>query len=133
MLATGRGVPARGTIAISSASTVGRISRRRNPTSSVWASDCANSTPVGLRFANPTYGNTSCVGQHQDRGDAAGRVGEVLHFRRCQRAGEDIAFTVREPLLQDLVAAEFVAPHRRWHVAPVGVSVQIDVEGGRIV
>ena len=41
-----------------------------------------------------------------------------------------LAFAVRQPLLQDLVAAEFVAPHRCRHVAPVGVVVEVDVERG---
>ena len=88
--------------------------------------------PVGLRFANPIYGIPSCVGQRQDRGDAAGGVDEVLYFFQGQRAGEDVAFAVRRPLLQDSVAVEFAGPHRRRHVVPISAVVQVDVACGTL-
>ena len=54
----------------------------------------------------------------------------MLDFLGSQRAGEEGAFAVGEPLLEHLVAAEFVAPDVGGDVAPEGVGVQVDVEGG---
>ena len=54
----------------------------------------------------------------------------MLDFLRSERAGEDVALPVGEPFLEDLVAAEFVAPDSGGDVAPPGASVQVDVEGG---
>ena len=69
------------------------------------------------------------VGQHQDGGDPARGVGEVLHLCGQQRAAQHPALAVRQPLFEDLVAAELVVPDRRGHVPPVGPSVQVHVEG----
>ena len=49
---------------------------------------------------------------------------------RQQRSAQNPAFPVGEPLLEDLVAAELVVPHVHGDVAPIGVVVQVDVEGG---
>ena len=49
---------------------------------------------------------------------------------RLQRSVKDAALVVGEPLLQNLVAAQFVAPHRGRYVASVGAVVEVDVAGG---
>ena len=67
---------------------------------------------------------------HQYRRDPPGGVGEVLDLLRPERAGEDVALPVGEPLLEDLVAAELVAPDGSGDVAPPGAAVQADAEGG---
>ena len=71
-----------------------------------------------------------CVHQEQDRRDPPCGVGEVLDFLREQRPAQDLALPVGEPLLEDLVAAQPVVPHGGGDVAPAGVVVQVDVEGG---
>ena len=45
-------------------------------------------------------------------------------------AAKDDAFAVGEPFLEDLVAAELVAPDGGGDVAPEGAGVQVDVERG---
>ena len=54
----------------------------------------------------------------------------MLDLLRSERAGEDVALAVGEPFLEDLVAAELVAPDGGRDVAPPGAAVQLDVEGG---
>ena len=54
----------------------------------------------------------------------------MLHLFGLEGAFEDGVFAVGEPLLEDLVAAEFVAPDVGGDVAPVGAVVEVDVEGG---
>ena len=54
----------------------------------------------------------------------------MLDFFRLERTAKDIAFPVGEPFLEDLVAAELVAPDGGGYVAPEGVSVEIHVEDG---
>lgn len=49
-------------------------------------------------------------------------------FPGRQVAAEDRAFAVGQPLLENLGAAEFVAPDRSGDVAPEGGVVQVDVE-----
>ena len=56
-------------------------------------------------------------------------IGEVLHFLQSQRTPKYTTLAVREPFLDDLVAAELVAPHGFGDVAPVGVGVEVDIEG----
>ena len=58
-----------------------------------------------------------------------GRIGEVLDFFGAEGAIEDGALVVGEPLLEDLVAAELVAPDCGWDVAPEGAGIEVDVEG----
>ena len=68
--------------------------------------------------------------QHgQDRSNAAGGIGEVPDFFGAEGAGEDGALPVGEPLLEDLVAAELVAPDGGGDVAQEGVGIEVDVEG----
>ena len=66
----------------------------------------------------------------QYRCDTPCGVGEVLDFFRAQRASEDVLLTVGEPLLEDLVAADLVAPDGVGDVAPEGAGVQVHVEPG---
>ena len=54
----------------------------------------------------------------------------MLHLLGVERAGEDVALAVGEPLLEHLVAAELVAPDGGGDVAPVGAVVEVDVERG---
>ena len=70
------------------------------------------------------------VCSHYDCCNAPCRLRKVEHFLRRQRPPKNGALTVGEPLLEDLVAAEFVAPDGGGDVAPVGVGVQVDVERG---
>ena len=67
---------------------------------------------------------------HQYRSDPPDGIGEVLDFLRSERAGEDVVLSVGEPFLEDLVAAELVAPDGGGDVAPEGVGIEVDVEGG---
>ena len=69
-------------------------------------------------------------GHQQYSPDTSGGVGEVLHLFGLEGAFEDGVFAVGEPFLEDLVAAELVAPDVGGHVAPVGAVVEVDVEGG---
>ena len=55
----------------------------------------------------------------------------MLDFFGAERAVEDAAFSVGEPLLEDPVAAEPVAPDGGGDVAPEGAVVEIHVEGRR--
>ena len=52
----------------------------------------------------------------------------MLDFPGRQVAAEDGAFAVGQPLLENLGAAEFVAPDRSGDVAPEGGVAQVDVE-----
>ena len=54
----------------------------------------------------------------------------MLHFLRAERAAQDGALAVGEPFLEDLVAAEAVVPDGGGDVAPEGVGVELDFEGG---
>ena len=65
----------------------------------------------------------------QYRPDPARDVGEVLHLLRAERAAEDGALAVGEPLLEHLVAAEAVVPDGGRDVAPERLAVEVDVEG----
>ena len=47
---------------------------------------------------------------------------------RRQQPVEDSALPVGEPLPEDLVATELVAPDSGRNIAPVGMVVQVDVE-----
>ena len=53
----------------------------------------------------------------------------MLDFFGAERAVEDAAFAVGEPFLEDLIAAEPVAPDGGGDVAPEGAVVEIHVEG----
>ena len=54
----------------------------------------------------------------------------MLDFCGLEGAVENRLFAVGEPFLEDLVAAEFVAPDVGGDVAPVGAVVEVDVVGG---
>ena len=75
-------------------------------------------------FPRPGRGMTAPrPADKQYRCDTPCGVREVLDFFRVQRASEDVLLTVGEPFLEDLVAAELVAPE--------GAGVQVHVERGQ--
>jgi len=69
------------------------------------------------------------LGLHEhERGDAAHHLADVARLLGLEVAAEQSALAVGEPLLDDLIAADRVAPHVRKHAAPVRDIVEIDVE-----
>ena len=49
---------------------------------------------------------------------------------RLHRPAEDAVLAAREPLLKHLLASQLVAPQGRGGVAPIGVTVEVDIESG---
>ena len=66
--------------------------------------------------------------QSENTGDAADVVGELLGFVAGERAAQQCAFAVAEPLFEDLIAAEGVAPDGFGDVFPAGGGVEVVVE-----
>ena len=86
---------------------------------------------LSRNFSSSLRIEKGCSGRsRQYRPDSSCGVGEVLDLLRVQRASEDAAFPVGEPFLEDLVAAELVAPDGGGDVAPEGAGVQVHVERG---
>ena len=101
-------------------------------TSTTATSASQNAVELG-RFLHPIHHclSTLVPGQPQQyRRDSPCRVGKVLHFLRQQGAAQHLAFSVGQPLLQDLIAAQLVVPHRGRDVAPPGVAVQVNIDRG---
>src|SRR5665647_1422067 len=64
--------------------------------------------------------------EQQDGGNAARHVSDVARLVGPQVAPEQGALAVAEPLLDDGIAAQAVAPHPNRNTPPEGAVVQID-------
>lgn len=53
-------------------------------------------------------------------------MGELLGFVARQRATEEGGLAVAEPLLEDLITAELVAPNGLGNILPAGRGVEVD-------
>ena len=68
------------------------------------------------------------IGYQHYRRDPSCRISKVLDFFGLERAVEDSVFAVGEPFLENLIAAELVAPNSTWDVTPEGLVIEIHVE-----
>ena len=69
------------------------------------------------------------LGLHQhEGGDAAHHLGDVARLLGLEVAAEQRALAVAQPLLDDLLAADRVAPHVGRHASPVRDVVEVHIE-----
>ncbi len=66
--------------------------------------------------------------QQQQRGDPARDARHFAGFFDCKGAVEDVVLAIRQPLLDDLVAADGVLPDARGDVRPEGDLVEKHVK-----
>jgi len=67
--------------------------------------------------------------EQQDGGDPPDHLGDVLGLAHGQVTAQDTLLAVAEPLLDDLVAADRVAPDALRDVLPEDAVVEIDIAG----
>jgi hypothetical protein len=76
----------------------------------------------------PVVGVQECP-QVNKRGQAAGHFGHIADFVRRQSPAEERLFAVRQPFLDDLVAADGVVPNGLGYIPPTGDIVEEYVAG----
>ena len=71
-----------------------------------------------------------CCIYHNHPPDPSRGICEILDFLGLERPFEDGKLAVGEPFLEDLIAAELTGPDGGRYVAPEGIAIQVDIEGG---
>lgn len=69
----------------------------------------------------------------QNGGDAAGDVGHLSRLVDMKRPAQNLAFAIRQPLLDDLVAADGVSPHMVLTLGAVATPVAFQPRSKRRV